>query len=222
MNLTQNHEDIRQPSGQKGNTAPEAPCPGPATCRSWCRWGCRHCWWHLSADGDEVPRATEAGRERPPTPRRTPRRTSLPEHGLCPLRNAEDEASAAEHRPLTRVSASRAAVLPRPTPCSLTGSSCPSGLPVGAAHRPGVSTPRGDQVPALRWLCGRQLPPGPARAKASEAQPADGPSPGVLTGTGAAAPAELGLIHGRGRPSRGKQRVASGGLGGEEPPLISA
>lgn len=95
-------------------------------------------------------------------------------------------------------------------------------LPVGAAHRPGVSTPRGNQVPALRRLCGRQLPPGPARAKASEAQPADGPSPGVLTGRGAAAPPELGLIHGRGRPSRGKQRVASGGLGGEEPPLISA
>lgn len=172
--------------------------------------------------GTRSPGPQRPGGKGPPLPDGPHDGPASPEHGLCPLRNAEDEASAAEHRPLARVWASRAAVLPRPTPCSLTGSGCPSGLPVGAAHRPGVSTPRGDQVPALRRLCGRQLPPGPARAEASEAQPADGPSPGVLTGRGAAAPPELGLIHGRGRPSRGKQRVASGGLGGEEPPLISA
>lgn len=84
------------------------------------------------------------------------------------------------------------------------------GPPGGAAHGPGVGTPRADQVPTLRWLRGRQLPPAPARGEAREARPAEGPSPGVLTGRGAAAPPELGPIQGQGRPRRGKQ--GGGGL----------
>lgn len=100
---------------------------------------------------------------------------------------------------LGRISASPAAVLPRPTPCSRTGRGCQSGLLTGQASALRERTRSPHCVSSA----------GPARGEASEAQPAEGPGPGVLTARAAAASPESGLIQGWGRPSRGKQRVAS-------------